>query len=172
MILSAHVFVPGLLLGVRLCIAGVMILAGATKISHPFEFLSTVYAYQILGPTSGLWLAMVLPWLELVVGFALLAGRLQAAAFCVALFLSLVFIGAQIHAMQAGLSIACGCFGSSSESSEGIGYLTIARTIGIGASALAGAVGTVFMQSARLHLLQPVQAQGAHGDIQVAPQSG
>ena len=72
------------LLIARIILAATFIYMGSMKIGAPFEFLKQVRSYQMLPETPPIYLnatAIVLPWLEIVAGVALLLGlRFRGAA--------------------------------------------------------------------------------------------
>lgn len=82
------------LLLARVILAATFIYMGSMKVDEPFEFLKQVRQYQMLPETPAIYLnatAIVLPWLEIVAGVALLIGlRFRGAAAAIALML-LVF---------------------------------------------------------------------------------
>lgn len=87
----------------------ILLVAGLSKLFEPYEFLSAVYAYGLTGRAAGFWVAWLLPWLEVTVGGALLAGTLEKGASLVAIFLSLVFVYVKFHAIHEDKQIGCGC---------------------------------------------------------------
>ena len=82
------------LLFARVILAATFLYMGSMKVDEPFEFLKQVRQYQMLPETPAIYLnatAIVLPWLEIVAGIALLIGlRFRGAAAAIALML-LVF---------------------------------------------------------------------------------
>ena len=58
----------------RLFLGGVFIYASVDKILHPDDFAHAVYNYQILPNGLINLTALVLPWLELLLGICLLTG--------------------------------------------------------------------------------------------------
>ncbi len=62
-------------------LGGVFVYASLDKIANPGEFARIVYHYRLIGPSQmvGPWaantLAVTLPWVELVVGLALISSR-------------------------------------------------------------------------------------------------
>lgn len=82
------------LLLARVILAATFLYMGSMKLGEPFEFLKQIRLYQMLPETPPIYLnatAIVLPWLEIVAGVALLIGlRFRGAAAAIALML-LVF---------------------------------------------------------------------------------
>lgn len=109
---------PWLSLGVRLVLGGIFVAAALPKLADPPGFAKAVWAYDLVPPTLLNPMALVLPWLELVCGLALVAGwwRREAAlwlgalllAFCLAVGINLV----RRHPVD------CGCFGASAPRTE------------------------------------------------------
>lgn len=108
----------------------VFIAASLPKLSFPLEFLSGIYGYELLGPEAGVIVAMVLPWLELIVGAFLILDILALEALLLTIALLLLFIGVQGYALAAGLNIGCSCFGSAAGESP-IDWVSISRTSGL-----------------------------------------
>lgn len=107
----------------RLFLGGIFVYAGYTKIENPLQFAAAVEAYQLLPPYSVIWVVKILPWLEIVLGGALLVGiviRYMAAAAGV--FLAF-FIGVMLVTFLRGIEADCGCFGVG----ERISAFTLAR---------------------------------------------
>lgn len=126
----------GLVLAVRLILGAILVLSAVAKLRQPFDFLDGVYSYQFAGPAQGLAVAVVLPWLELVVGFCLLAGLGGAGVLLATGVLCASFVIAQWHALHNGLKVDCGCFGSSAASPSPVSDRTLVRA----GAMLAGAV--------------------------------
>jgi len=72
------------LLLARVILAATFLYVGSMKVGEPFDFLKQVRSYQMLPETPPIYLnatAIVLPWLEIVAGVALLVGlRFRGAA--------------------------------------------------------------------------------------------
>ncbi len=112
----------------RLILGVVFIYASIDKITHPQAFAQAVFNYQILpdflvNPT-----ALVLPWLELVLGCCILFNKWMAGAILIANILLVVFMSAIFYNLARGLDISCGCF-STAPSEDTINSLTIARDL-------------------------------------------
>ena len=111
------------------------IYASLDKIWNPGLFAKSIANYRLL-PLPFLHIsAIILPWLELVCGLALVINRYQRAANIVIGSLLLVFILAIISAMARGLDFNCGCFSVDSEESN-MGLLKILQNTGLFLSAL------------------------------------
>lgn len=101
----------------RLIMAGIFIYASIDKIAHPAAFAKDVYNYQILPDALVNLTALVLPWLELLLGLCLLAGVWMPGAVLSANGLLLVFLAALLFNMARGLDVNCGCFSTGSAAS-------------------------------------------------------
>jgi putative oxidoreductase len=97
---------------VRICIGCMFIYSSLPKIRQPYDFLSNIYSYELIGPRLGMFVAMTLPWLELFVGICLIAGVFIGGALLVSIALASLFTFALGSALYQGLNISCGCFGS------------------------------------------------------------
>jgi len=86
----------------RLIMAGIFIYASIDKIAHPAAFAKDVYNYQILPDALVNLTALVLPWLELLLGLCLLAGVWMPGVVLWANGLLLVFLAALLFNMAGG----------------------------------------------------------------------
>lgn len=118
----------------RLLVGGVFVAAGASKAFDHQAMLLAVDAYELL-PTGLVGpVAAALPWTEVAVGVALLAGyplRAAAGTAGVALVGFLVALG---QAKARGLAIDCGCFGAGGPG-DGVSWWAIARNLSLLAAA-------------------------------------
>lgn len=105
---------------IRLALGAVMLVAGVMKVLDPEAFSVSVQGYRLVPFVVAAAIATYLPWVEVVVGIALIAGcQVRGAAASVGL-MSVVFLVAIGSAWVRGLDIACGCFGS--EASGPVAY--------------------------------------------------
>lgn len=102
----------GFLFLVRLALGCVFIYSSLPKIRQPYDFLSNVYGYEIVGPKLGLLVAMILPWFELLVGISLLGGIFISGALLAAAAMAAMFTYVISSALYRQLDISCGCFGA------------------------------------------------------------
>ena len=115
----------GFVLVVRLGLGCMFLYGSLPKIRQPYDFLSSVYNYELVGPKLGVLVAMVLPWLELLVGICLVGGIFVSGALLVSIAMCAMFSFVIASALYRGLNISCGCFSASS--AEQIGYTTLVR---------------------------------------------
>ena len=112
----------------RIFLGFMFIYASLDKIMNPEEFAKQIGYYKALPFGLENLLAIVLPWVELIVGICLIAGLLVDGATVLSILMMLVFILAISQAMLRGIDITCGCFKVSAES-DSIGLNTIIRDI-------------------------------------------
>jgi len=113
----------------RLLLGVVFIYASYDKILHPQAFALAVYNYQLLPDAFINITALLLPWLELLLGLCLIFSIWLPGAAVTGTGLLFVFLGALIVNQIRGLDIHCGCF--STEVTEGpAGWGTVLRDIG------------------------------------------
>lgn len=112
----------------RLILGGVFIYASLDKILHPAAFAEAVFNYQILPSQLINLMALILPWLELVLGMLLLFGIWESGAVLGVNLLMVVFLSALIFNAARGLNISCGCF-STETTSSGLSGWTVLRDV-------------------------------------------
>ena len=98
------------LLVLRIVLAGVFIFAGAGKIVHPSKFADQIDNYRMLPYLGVTFMAVVLPWLEVMCGLLLILGKWLRGVLLALSGLNIVFIIAILTALIRGLDISCGCF--------------------------------------------------------------
>jgi uncharacterized membrane protein YphA (DoxX/SURF4 family) len=129
----------------RALLAITFIWACIHKISNPYDFSLQVATYQIL-PLSLINLqGVILPWIELVVAAALIAGFWTRASALVTCGMNVMFIVAIALALSADLQLQCGCF-ASADVADQMSSSLIVRDVGL---LLAGAL-LVYMKPDRL----------------------
>jgi putative oxidoreductase len=87
------------------------VLAGATKAWDPAEFAREISRFQLVPWTLAVWIAIYLPWLEMLSGMLLLFRRFERGSLLIITFLLGVFTLALGSALIRGINIDCGCFG-------------------------------------------------------------
>jgi len=104
-----------LMLVVRLGLGCLFLWSSLPKIRRPYDFLSSVYDYQLVGPKLGMLTAITLPCLELLVGLCLLGGIFVSGALLASIIMAGTFTFVLSWALFRGLEIGCGCFGAGTE---------------------------------------------------------
>ena len=102
----------------RLILGIVFIYASIDKILHPVAFAEAVYNYQILSDALINLTAIVLPWLELLLGIFLALGICLPGVVFLSNMLLAIFFGALVFTLARGLDINCGCFSTSHETAS------------------------------------------------------
>ena len=100
-----------LLLSTRLVIGFIFIYAGAEKISDPESFAISISNYRLLPTITLNFLAVTLPWIEIVSGVLLLFGVSVKENSTIIFSMLMVFTLGIVISLLRGLSIDCGCFG-------------------------------------------------------------
>lgn len=132
---------------IRVAMAVTFIWACIHKIANPYEFGLQVATYQILPLHLINLQAIILPWVELIVGILLIAGFMTRASALVTMGMNVMFIVAISLALSADLHLQCGCFASAEAGSEMDSSLIVRDSIFL----VLGAV-LVYMRPDRLTL--------------------
>lgn len=103
----------------RLAAGVIMIWAGVAKAQDLPASVRAVRAYRILPEAVVPFVGNVLPFLEMALGFFLVAGLLTRAAALVYLAMMAAFMIGVGYAWAKGLQIDCGCFGGGGDLAEG-----------------------------------------------------
>lgn len=94
----------------RLLLGGFFLAAGVQKLFLPQQTLSSVYSYQLPLPDSlAVLVAAALPWMEILLGAALLLRLWPGITLAWTLLLLVLFLGLTTMAWARGLAIDCGC---------------------------------------------------------------
>ena len=107
---SSASFPAHLILIGRLIASAAFILAALPKIQDPAAFAISVEGYRVVTGNLAVWIALALPWLELVAGFGLLIPQIRRGSALVIILLLMTFIVLHASAWMRGLDINCGCF--------------------------------------------------------------
>jgi uncharacterized membrane protein YphA (DoxX/SURF4 family) len=115
----------------RLVLAAVFIGASLPKILQPHEFAVAVFRYQMAPYELVNLVALILPWIELTSGIALLCiPKLRDAANLLITGMLLFFTVAISINLYRGIDIACGCFTVNAEA-EHMGWWNIVRNVSL-----------------------------------------
>lgn len=102
----------------RLALGGVFIWASIDKILHPLDFAWKISNYRVLAPVLVNILAVVLPWIEILCGMALVVGIFTDGAVVIICLLLIIFMAAMGQAVFRGIDIGCGCFKVTTEAAK------------------------------------------------------
>ena len=109
----------------RVSLGVVFMVAGLGKIRQPYLFLGEVYGYRLFGAEGSELVALIVPFVELVLALALLGGVLMRSAFLLAASLGMCFVTGQLYVISQGWLARCGCFAPMS--SDWIGAASVLR---------------------------------------------
>ncbi|MFC2160214.1 MauE/DoxX family redox-associated membrane protein [Acidobacteriota bacterium] len=96
----------------RLIVGGVFIWAGIIKITNPLGFAQDIANYQIFPQSLSFFLALVLPWIEVICGVFVLTGFFLRSSSAFLGCLLAGFLVLIIVTLIRGIDVECGCFGS------------------------------------------------------------
>lgn len=113
----------------QVAIGAVFVAAALGKIGDPAFFAQQVHNYRIAPLWSEHLIAIVLPWVELLAGLALILAHRARAGAVIVFVLMLAFTGFVAAAWARGLDFHCGCFGKAGASS--IGAAKFAENVGL-----------------------------------------
>jgi len=94
----------------RLLIGGMYIAASFYKIIEPGSFAKSIWQYHMVPGSLINLMALILPWLEALIGLAIIFGLAYRGAIWWANLLLVVFIVALAATIVRGIDIDCGCF--------------------------------------------------------------
>ena len=95
---------------VRIALGAILVAACLDKIAHPAGFARVIANYQILPDGLVKVVAVILPWLELVLGALLIVGLWLPGAVALTNILLLTFFASLVFNVIRGLDVHCGCF--------------------------------------------------------------
>jgi putative oxidoreductase len=101
-----------------LLFGGLFLYAGVVKASDPSAFLADIRSFDLLPDPFAAWLALSLPWLEILAGLAVMIGPLRSGGLLLLNLALVAFFVAIAQAWWRGISIHCGCFGAQTGASE------------------------------------------------------
>ncbi len=126
---------PRVSVAFRLAIGAVFLYAGVVKGLDPQGFAKAIYNYRILPDGLINPMAIVLPWVEVVVGASLLMGLWVLGGSLLASGLLAAFAAALGLNLARGLDIDCGCF-STAGTGQGDTLWYLVRDLGLLAMSL------------------------------------
>lgn len=115
----------------RLMLGVTFIVAAVNKIGEPGKFATIIYGYYLFPGGIINLSAIVLPFVELVAGVALVAGVYPRSALMIVNTLLFIFIGAITINLVRGHQFDCGCFSlAASDTVESAVWLLV-RDLGL-----------------------------------------
>lgn len=104
---------PWVTVRAQFLLAAFFVVAGIAKIADPPGFAHEIHNYRLVPGAAINAMALVLPWLEVVVGVALFLGIYRRTAARTLGILLIAFIAALSINLAKGRPVDCGCFGTS-----------------------------------------------------------
>jgi putative oxidoreductase len=113
----------------RWILGSMFVVASVHKIADPADFAKIIYGYQLVSKEAINLIAIILPFLELVSGAALLAGIYpKSAALIINLMLLVFSMGISINLLR-GHTFDCGCFAMGAESHQSAAGVLLVRDL-------------------------------------------
>ena len=100
-------------IAIRMLLGAIFLYASWSKILDPSSFSQALWNYKLFPLVAISPLSHFVPWLEAVIGLALISGIGRKGAALLAAGLLLCFMLAISIDLVRGISISCGCFSSS-----------------------------------------------------------
>ena len=133
---------PIFIIIIRVILGCIFVYASYDKILDPGKFARDIANYHIIPFGFENSIAIILPWLELFIGFGLIAGIMVDGSAVISGGLLIIFIAFILQAILRGFNIECGC---GLKEGEMVGWSKILENIVfLGASCL------VFQQKNRI----------------------
>ncbi|RKY52853.1 MAG: DoxX family protein [Candidatus Neomarinimicrobiota bacterium] len=102
---------------VRFILGFLFLYASIDNMINPAKFAGIIYHYRVLPIELLNIVAILIPWVEAVLGVTLLLGIWIETSTLILSFVTLFFIVLMISAIVRGLNIECGCFSFDPEGS-------------------------------------------------------
>ncbi len=110
---------PRIVRGAQIVIGVIFVVSSLSKIGDIPAFATQVQNFRMAPIWGENLIAMILPWIELVAGLALVLGARARPGAVVVTFLMAVFTVGVVVAMARGLDFECGCFGTADHTRVG-----------------------------------------------------
>lgn len=102
----------------RLLIGGIFLYASLYKIIDPGTFARSIWFYHVVPGELINLVALILPWLELLCGLAVILGIFYRGAVVWANLMTIAFMVVLLSTIARGLDIDCGCFRAATSATE------------------------------------------------------
>lgn len=112
----------------RIILGAIFLFACSDKLLHPQAFAEVIYNYQVLPDSLVNITAILLPWVELMLGLSLIINVWIPGAAVLGNLLLMSFFSMLIFNLARGLDVSCGCF-STAPGEKGADYLTVLRDL-------------------------------------------
>ena len=94
----------------RIILGIIFIYASIDKIINPIDFSNAIDNYHISPVQLNNLAALIIPWIEFVIGLCLIFGVFLNGATMISMILLIFFIFIIIQALIRGIDLHCGCF--------------------------------------------------------------
>ena len=101
---------PWLTIRIQIALGIIFVVAALPKIVDPPSFAHMIYNYHLVPGALINFMALVMPWIELLCGLALILGIWQGTARSIIGALLITFVLAIAINLARGNAIDCGCF--------------------------------------------------------------
>ncbi len=98
-------------LGMRIVVCLVFVTSGLIKLADPARFFDDLQAFGLMNYDFAFVTTLVLPWMELLCGLAVLSWRYSASAAVLLCMQTSGFIYFMMKGRASGIDFDCGCFG-------------------------------------------------------------
>ena len=129
---------PGLIRACRIVMGAVFVGSGLAKLGDLQAFAIQLHNFRLVPIVAENVVAVLLPWVEVVAGLAMILNVRARSGALVVTGLLLLFTLGVIAAMARGLSFECGCFGKADSSR--VGLVKVLQNTGM---LLLAAIGTL-----------------------------
>jgi uncharacterized membrane protein YphA (DoxX/SURF4 family) len=146
---------PYTILVARVFIGLLFVFSSLDKIVDPSAFARSVTNYGLLPPSIPAIIATIMPWVELLCGFAVLFGVFLRGSSLLLSAMVVIFTGAVMSALLRGLDISCGCF-TQDPTAGHIGWTKVLQNTALFALTLF----LYFSRSTRFTLVEYLQKSG------------
>ena len=127
--------------GLRCLLGAIFIWAGVVKVWGPMDFLVSIYGYDLGLPETFVRITVVvLPWIEILSGIAIISRIWQQAGLILSALMLTAFLVFTGQAWLRGLDISCGCFGSMLEEQSFLGSVQFAFLRNLVLTAITGSL--------------------------------
>lgn len=112
----------------RIILGTIFLFACFDKLLRPDDFAVVIYNYQVLPDGLVNLAAILLPWVELVLGLSLILNVWIADAAVLGNLLLLAFFSVLVFNLARGLDVSCGCF-STAPGEDAADFMTVLRDL-------------------------------------------
>ena len=104
----------------RIVLGLVFIYASIDKIINPLDFSNAIDNYHITPIMLNNIIALIIPWIELIIGICLITGVFLDGSSIISIILLLIFIFMISQALIRGIDLHCGCFDLTEKSADDV----------------------------------------------------